>query len=184
MIQNDNNGKTFDNSGKFNLIEDSPAEKEFKRVNIFQPKPKGFVIFDTFNNKFFPIDLVKIDKTEFDLKAYIQYFHKTYGGSPESNLFMPFHFCVELVGKQYYPIQLRPIYYKSKIPGFEDYISICIMGDSNVDVYPHTMYKVIAHTIMNSFHYIPGIKLDPSETTTYHNLGKQFKLDQLKKHYR
>ena len=168
----------------YDFAKNSNAEKEFKRVNIFQPKPKGFIIFDTFNNSFFPIDLVTIDKIDFNFKNYVKEFHKLYGGSAETDLFMPFHFCVELIGKQYYPIQTRPIYYRSKIPEYSDYISICIMGDSNIDVYPHFMYKVLAHTIMNSFHYIPGIKLNPDEHTIYHNLGKQFKIDQIKKHFR
>ena len=168
----------------FHMSDNLEYEKEFNKANIFRPKPKGILIFDSFNNKFFPLDIVAIDKGDFNLKSYISQFRRTYGGNESSDIFMPFHYSVELIGKTYFPIQTRPIMYRSKVPGYEEYITVCILGDSNIDVYPHSLYKIIAHTILNSLHYIPSFKLDPSEHTEYHHMGKQFKIEQLKKHFR
>ena len=164
--------------------EEQLSEREFIKSNIFRPKPKGILIFDSFNNKFFPLAIVAIDKGDFNLKAYIQEFRRKYGGSDSQDLFMPFHYSIELIGKSYFPVQTRPIMYRSKVPGYEDYITICILGDSNIDVYSHTLYKIIAHTVLNSLHYIPSFSLDPNGKTEYHKLGAQFKIEQLKKHFR
>lgn len=97
---------------------------------------------------------------------------------------MPWHYTVELIAKNYNIINTRPIMYKSLIPEFEDYISICIVGDSNKDIYSPELYKVIAHTVMNPIHYIPGWRLNPDGNTQFHNLSKNFKTAQLEKNYR
>lgn len=162
----------------------SNYEKEFNKANLFRPRPKGVIIFDSYNNEFFPIDLIQIDKSDFNLKHYITEFRKKYGGSESQDLYMPFHFSVELIGKQYFPIMTRPITYRSNVPGYEDYITICIMGDSKIDVYPHVLYKILAHTIINGIKYIPTFKMNLELDMTYHKLGDQFKIEQLKKHFR
>ena len=46
---------------------DISAEKEFKRVATFKRKPEGIIIFDSYNNEWFPLKLVKIDKVDFSL---------------------------------------------------------------------------------------------------------------------
>lgn len=174
---------TTKNSG-FYMSDNLEYEKEYNKANVFRPKPKGILIFDSFNNSFFPLDIVTIDKGDFNLKSYISEFRKRYGGSESQDLFMPFHYSVELIGKTYFPVQTRPIMYRSKVPGYEEYITICIMGNSEIDVYPHSLYKILAHTIINSLHYIPSFSLDPNGKTEYHKLGVQFKVEQLKKHFR
>jgi hypothetical protein len=160
------------------------AEKEFKRVASFIRKPKGIILFDSYNNEWFPTKIVTFDTTEFNLRKVKDDFHRQYGGSSASELFMPYHYFVEFIGKDYFPIQTRPIMYKSLIPGYEEYISVCIAGNSEEDIYPHQLYKMIAHLVLNSLHYIPGWKLNPESTIEYHNLGKQFKISQLEKHFR
>jgi len=162
---------------------DLSAEKEFKRVAVM-PKPRGFIVFDSFNNEWFPLSTVTVDKTTFNLRLLKDEFHRTYGGSSYQELFMPFHYSVELIGKNYYCTSTRPINYKSLIPGYEEYISICIVGDSNLDIYSPDFYKVIAHTVMNPLHYIQGWRLNPADKTTFHNLGSGFKEKQLEKNFR
>lgn len=163
---------------------DISAEKEFKRVATFKKKPDGFIIFDSYNNEWFPLKSVTVDKVDFNLKSIKDEFHRKYGGSVMQEIFLPWHFSVEFISKNYYCINTRPIMYKSLIPGYENYISICIVGDSNLDIYSPEFYKVIAHTIMNPIHYIPGWKLDPDGYTKYHNLGSSFKENNLEKNFR
>lgn len=165
---------------KYDLV----AEKEFKRVATIKGKPKGFLIFDSYNNEWFPLTAVSVDKVTFNLRILKDEFHRKFGGSSSQELFMPWHYTIELIGKNYFPISTRPLTYKSLIPGYEDYISICIVGDSKIDIYSPDFYKVIAHTVMNPLHYLTSWKLNPNDYTTYHNLGKGFKNQQLEKNFR
>ncbi len=167
-----------------NYTYDMSNEKEFKRVGIFKRPPIGFLIFDSYNNEWFPLKTVKLDKSTFSLRLLKDEFHREYGGSATLELFMPFHYLVEFIGKNYNAIVTRPINYKSLIPGYENYITICIAGDSNSDLYAPDIYKTIAHEIMNPIHYIPGWKLNPDGSTTYHNLAKSFKTSILEKNFR
>lgn len=163
---------------------DISAEREFKRVATFKRPPKGFIIFDSYNNEWFPLKLVTVDKVDFNLRILKDEFHRTFGGSAMQEIFMPWHYTVELISKNYYCLSTRPIMYKSLIPEYEDYITICVVGDSNIDIYSPEFYKVIAHTVMNPLHYMPGWKLNPSDYTTFHNLGSGFKESQLIKNFR
>jgi len=160
------------------------AEREFKRVATFKRPPEGFIIMDSYNNDFFPMKQVQIDSSIFNLKVVKDEFHRTYGGSNTSEIFMPFHYSIEMINKNYYVVNNRPIMYKSLIPDYENYISICIIGDTNKDLYSPELYKVMAHMIMNPLHYIQGWRLNPDGHTTYHNLGNHFKKDLLEKHFR
>ena len=163
---------------------DASAEKEFKRIATFKRKPKGFIIFDSYNNEWFPLKMVTVDKTTFDLRILKDEFHRTYGGSAAQDIFMPWHYNIELTGKNYYITSTRPITYKSLIPEYEDYISICITGNSDVDIYSPEFYKVMAHTAMNPLHYITGWRLNPESNTVFHNLGSGFRESQLQKNFR
>lgn len=163
---------------------DISAEKEFKRVATFKRPPKGFIIFDSYNNEWFPLKIVKVDKVGFDLRVVKDEFHRTYGGSSMTEIFMPWHYSIEFIGKNYFVNSSRPIMYKSLIPGYEDYITICIIGDSNTDIYSPEFYKIIAHTIMNPIHYIPGWRLNPDGNTEFHNLGSGFREVNLTKNFR
>ncbi len=163
---------------------DVSAEKEFKRVSTFKKRPEGFIIFDSYNNEWFPLKLIKVDKVDFNLRVMKDEFHRIYGGSSMTDIFMPWHYNVEFIGKNYYINSTRPIMYKSLIPGYENYITICITGDSNIDIYSPEFYKVIAHTVMNPLHYMPGWRLNPDSHTEFHNLGSGFKENNLKKNFR
>ena len=158
---------------------DHSSEKDFKRNAILKKRPKGIIIFDTFNNEWFPLEAVEIDTNMYNLRVLKDEFHRIYGGSAIEDLFMPWHYTVEFIGKSYNVSSTRPIMYKSLIPGYEEYISVCIVGNSNKDMYTKELYKVIAATCLNSLHYIPGWRLNPDGNTQYLNLGKNFKVNQL-----
>ncbi|MFA7129165.1 MAG: hypothetical protein WC136_08355 [Sphaerochaeta sp.] len=158
-------------------------EKEFKRNGTFKRKPKGIIIFDSYNNKWFPLETVKVDSVMFNTRTIRDEFHRNYGGNSKTEIFTPWHYSIEFVGKNYYCLQSRPITYKSLIPEYEDYITICIVGDSNADIYSPEIYKTIAHTIINPLHYLIGWHIKPDDTL-YHNLGKNFKIHQLQNFFR
>jgi len=156
-------------------------EKEFKSGAIFKRAPKGIIIFDTFNNRWFPIDTVKIDTNMYNMRIIKDDFHHIYGGSSRDNIFLPWHYSVEFIGKSYISSVSRPIMYKSLIPGYEEYISICLVGDTNSDMYTKELYKVIAHNIINSFRYIPGWNINVVDNTELLDIGSSFNESELRK---
>ncbi len=163
---------------------DTKAEKDYKIIANFKRPPKGIIIFDSFNNEWFPSKAIKIDNNQFNLRTLKDDFHREFGGDSKNDLFMPWHYQMEFTGKDYFATSTRPITYKSLIPGYEDYISVCIMGDSTNDIYPKNLYKIIAHQLLNPLHYIPGWKLNPKGKTEFHNLGEAFVERLLEKEFR
>jgi hypothetical protein len=158
---------------KYNLAE----EKEFKKTNIFEHKPDGFVIIDSYNNPIFPTTVVDLDNSKFSYPAIKQELkRKNWFG-----YFTPWHYWVEFVELDYIAIQGRPINYKNVLPGFENHIVICIAGNSKNDIYMSSLYKCLADIIISSIHYIPSWKLDPLHHITLINIGKSFDENQLLK---
>jgi len=153
---------------------DQSAERDFKRSAIFKSIPKGIIISDTYNNEWFPFSIVDIDNNKFNLRLIKDEFHRKFGGSTKEDIFMPWHYTVEFVGKNYNVSSSRPIMYKSLIPGYEDYISVFIIGNSKNDLYTKELYNVIAHMVLNSLRLLPGWRLDISDKIIYHNLGNNF----------
>lgn len=160
----------------FNLTE----ENEFKKSNIFSTIPKGIVIFDSYNNPFFPLTYIDVDDSKFSYTN-IKNELKQKGWLAE---FMPWHYWVEYVNNEYIVLQSRPLHYKTQLPGFEQYICICLAGNSKSDIYNKKLYKSLAHLIMNSLRYIPGWKINTNEQTILLNLGKHFDENQLIKYLR
>jgi len=163
-------------SFKYDLTE----EKEFKRSNIFEPKPNGFIIFDSYNNPFYPLREVDLD----DSKLSYQYIKQELKRKNWQGNFMPWHYWVEMIGTEYIIIQSRPLNYKTQLIGHEDKIAICIAGNSRNDIYMKKLYQSIADIIMNSLHYLPSWKLQAQDHTTLINLGKSFDEFQLSKYLR
>jgi hypothetical protein len=165
-------------------INDS-VETSFKQTNIIRGTPKGILIIDSFNNDFFPLNLIDIDTSIFTLPNLKDQYHQEYkAGTPMTHLFMPWHYTVELAKRTYFATATRPLTYKSLLPGYENHIIICIQGNTYNDMYTHNMYKTIAHTIINPLKFIPSWKLKGKENITYHNIGPNFKINQLEKELR
>ena len=181
---NDHEHDLPDESKTFKYVYDSAAETDFKKSGMLRRTPMGIIIFDSYNNPWFPMTSVTVDKNNFSLRLLRSEFHQKFGGSSFTDLYMPWHFTVELIDRNYYVISSRPLGYKSLIPEYEDYISVCIAGDSNIDVYPAELYKMISNMIINPMHYMPGWRINPYNNISTINIGKNFRYSQLSKNFK
>lgn len=129
---------------------DINLEKKYVKANIFDGPAFGFVIMDTLNNPEFPIAATILDKTKFDSTTILKEYRKVYRLT-KMEIFMPWHFQVELVDRDYIIQNTRPINYKTPFKEFENYIIICLVGNSNEDVYMPDIYKKIANICIKPF---------------------------------
>jgi len=134
--------------------------------------PKGWLIMDTFNNPFFPLDVIQVDTERFDLDKIKTDYHKYYGGKPD-DLFLPWHYTIEYVQGRPYIINTRPFNYLSTIKSYEKHLSIMIIGDSNKDIYSPKFYQTIANLI-NPFRYMRGFYLSNQKNIFEFKTGENF----------
>ncbi len=156
------------------------AENRFKRTNLMKARPKGWLIADSWNNTAFPMDIFQIDTMKFDTSRLGDWFHQKYGGS-KRDLFLPWHYIVELVDSKPYVIQTRPLMYKSNVPGFKNHYTVMIVGDGNQDIYPGSLYRMIAHMIINPAKYMIGMRIPNSKENFTFQTGKNFDWNMLLK---
>lgn len=156
---------------------DRNLEQKFVKSNVFDVLAQGFVIMDTMNNPKFPIDAILMDRTKFDSTTILKEYRKAYKMT-KSEIFMPWHFQVELVDRDYVIQNTRPINYKTPFKEWEEYICICIVGNSNDDVYMPDIYKKIANICIKPFSR--GNSLKVPETIKYLT-GKSFMVNQMDK---
>ena len=156
---------------------DKNLEQKFVKANVFDTVAQGFVIMDTMNNPQFPLADVLLDRTKFDSSTIINEYRKAYGMS-KSEIFMPWHFQVELVNKDYVIQNTRPINYKTPFKDWNQYIVICVVGNSNEDVYMPDIYKKIANLCIKPFSR--GQVNHVRENITYLT-GKAFMKQQIEK---
>jgi hypothetical protein len=159
---------------------DAYAENRYKKSNMFKVRPKGWLIMDSWNNKAFPMSVFEIDTMKFNTSKLGDEFHRKFGGN-KRDLFLPWHWVVELVDEKPYVIQTRPPFYYSGIPGYKNYYTIMIIGNSNVDIYPGLFYKAIAHQIINPWHAIPSVRVPNSKEDFVLWTGKNFDFNNLLK---
>ena len=75
------------------------TEIQYTKNNYYE-KPEGWVIMDSWNNPFFPIQNTKnIMTSEFNLPELRKIFHMEYNGRPE-DLFLPWHWTIEIVNEK------------------------------------------------------------------------------------
>ncbi len=161
-------------------LPDAYAENRFKRTNLMKSRPKGWLIADTWNNEAFPMDIFQIDTMKFNTSKLADWFHQKYGGS-KRDLFLPWHYIVELVDSKPYVIQARPLMYRSNIPGFKDHYTILIIGDGNQDIYPGLFYKQMAHMCINPMKYMIGARIPNSKENFTLQTGSNFDLNKILK---
>jgi len=155
-------------------------ENAFKRNKMILNKPKGWIIMDTWNNKYFPMRTYQVDTMSFNASKVSDHFHEYYGGS-KRDLFLPWHFIVEMVDGKPMVLSTRPFLYKSGFKGYEDYLTILIIGDSNKDIYPGKFYKQIAHMIMNQFKFLKNYYIHNDSSNITYWTGTNFKPNELEK---
>jgi hypothetical protein len=161
-------------------VVETGAENRFKQTNMIKTRPKGWLIMDSWNNKFFPTTLFSVDTMKFNTEKLARDFHQHYGGSVR-DLFLPWHWTVELINGNPFVVQTRPPMYKSNIPGYQNYFTIMIIGDSNQDLYTGQFYKQIAHMIINPWKHIPSVRVPNSKENFTFWTGKNFYEDNLLK---
>jgi hypothetical protein len=152
---------------------DANLENRFKQTNMMRTRPKGWLIMDTWNNKPFPMDIIPVDTMKFDTTRVSKEFHRKYGGS-NMDLFLPWHWTVELVDGKPIVLQTRPPMYKSNIPEYKYHMTIMIIGDGNQDLYPGHFYKQIAHMIINPWKFMAGVRMSNNLETFEFQTGKNF----------
>lgn len=158
---------------------DLNLEKKYVKANIFDGPASGFVIMDTLNNPKFPIAATILDRTKFDTTTILKEYRKVYGIT-KSEIFMPWHFQVELVDRDYIIQNTRPINYKTPFKEYNDRIIICLVGNSQEDVYMPDIYKKIANICIKPFSNgrIEKVPIDNIKFLT----GKAFMKNMLFKH--
>ena len=159
-------------------LPDSFSENRFKQTSMMKTRPQGWLVMDSWNNESFPMDIFSIDTMKFNTKRLSDDFHQRYGGS-KRDLFLPWHYVVELVDSKPFVIQTRPIMYKSGIPGFKKHLTIMLIGDGNQDIYSGLLYKMIAHTIINPMKHLPSVRAPNSKENFTFQTGKNFDRDKL-----
>jgi len=152
------------------------GEREFKKNKIFETIPKGIIITDTYNCPRFPLQDIEIDKSNIVELSKLRREYISEYNARISN-FLPYHFTIEYIKNRYETFTTRPLMYKSLVYGYENYITVAIVGDSNKDVYSKHIYIEILNTI-NSFRLLPGWRLRDIQ---FVNLGPNFQQEQILK---
>lgn len=175
--------------------------------NKIPTRPQGIIICDTVNNPIFPIDKPFLDSAKFDLPDIKLKFKSYYVGMDFD--FLPWHYVVEIINGKYYFFQTRPIDMRFPINNIEfldlletnrqylkinkttetfikhqpfdicDAIHVCIIGDTNLDVYIERLYEMIgricAGPILRYFKLPSSINL----RVINFNLGNKFIFEKL-----
>ena len=186
-------GKSTD----FSFVDDEEMTKSFFY------KPLGILVQDSFNNPFFPINpLPKIDTSKLDLLDLTRFFKEKYIRLKESQLFLPWHYCVEMVNDQYFVFNTRPI--NMKFPkknihflnhpiretwdsvtttfmennqfDISEAIHVCIIGDTKSDVYPRKIYESIGRICVAPICQYFRINRVMNQDIVGLNLGTRFQM--------
>ncbi|MEM4385289.1 MAG: hypothetical protein QXD03_01940 [Candidatus Anstonellales archaeon] len=137
-------------------------DKRTSSAVIKHPRNISIIIQDTYNNPFFPIPRPRLDSSDFDTMYVYNYFRSYY--SSFKLMMLPWHYLIEFCEFKYIAINTRPLDMRfplessyvienvsltedekdifSKID-ISDSIHICIVGDTNRDIYPSDFYKTI-----------------------------------------
>lgn len=175
-------------------------------------KPQGIIITDTVNNPVFPIDIPIIDDSKFNLPNVKKRFQLFY--CPIGLVYLPWHYVVEIINGKYYFFNTRPVNMKFPVttmelnellsfnrqylnitdstdqflknPQFEiaNALHICIIGDSNYDVYMDDLYQNISRICIEP--YLDYFKLgkEINIKVINFNLGKKFLFEKLQTYIR
>ncbi len=156
------------------------VENRFKQTHMMKTRPKGWLIADSWNNEAFPMDIFAVDTMKFNVEKLATSFHQVYGGSVR-DLFLPWHYIIDLVNSKPFVVQTRPLMYKSNVPGFKNHYTILLIGDGNQDIYPGSVYRQMSHMIINPMKYMIGARVPNSKENFTLQTGKNFDLNKILK---
>lgn len=186
---------------------DISSRDDISRRNHITGKPLGVLIQDTYNNPFFPIRPSPIiDTSKLDLIEVQQRYRELY--LKRQSYFLPWHFCIEMVNDRYFVFNTRPINLKFPINSNQakksltdnwevdtiafmdmnifditDAIHVCIVGDSNKDIYTKQFYEIMGRTAIVpivEYFKLPGLY----QRIFTLNTGRKFNFDIISKFIR
>ena len=181
-------------------------------INKFKLRPQGIIVTDSYNNPFFPIrPMPRLDTSKLDTPEVYRRYRELH--SEKDSLFLPWHFCVELYQTRYLVLNTRPLDMKfplttdealkvvdpkvkqtwddklksfmtNKLFDISDAIHICVIGDSNIDVYTKRTYEIIGRTCT-----VPTLRREKLPSGMYQrvfdfNMGERFNLKMISKFIR
>lgn len=175
--------------------------------NKIKLHPQGVIICDTVNNPIFPIDLPIIDDSKFNLPDIKSRFQSYYCSLDFD--FLPWHYLVEMIQGKYYFFQTRPLDMRFPIdnielkdllktnrqylhltkstedflesPAFDiqNAIHICIVGDTNKDVYLEKLYEMIGRVCCGPILRYFKLPTSVNQRVINFNLGNKFVFNKL-----
>jgi hypothetical protein len=176
--------------------------------NKFTTKPQGFIIQDSYNNPFLPVrPRPRVDTSKMDLIELFKRVRENYGRF--SMNFLPWHYVVEFIKDRYYVFNTRPsdfkypltnnevekfverkkswdnitkLFMQDKIFDISEAIHICIIGDSNVDIYTKKIYELIGRTCIVPYVRYFKIPQGVFQRLFPLNIGRKFNIDYISKH--
>ncbi len=189
-------------------IERLDSSKDSASVsNKFTTYPQGFLIQDSYNNPFLPVrPRPRIDTSKMDLIELYKRVRENYGRF--SMDYLPWHFVCELVKDRYYVFNTRPVdlrfplmskqvekkkeltenwdavtqlFMKNKIFDISEAIHICVIGDSNIDIYTKKTYEKIGRSCIVPYLRYFRLTSGLFQRTFPLNLGKKFNINLLTK---
>ncbi|MFW6219393.1 MAG: hypothetical protein ACOC33_00865 [bacterium] len=174
--------------------------------NKFRTRPQGVIIQDTYNNFIMPIrPNPRIDTSKFDLLEVIKTYRTLY--TQFNPILLPWHYCVEMVQDKYFVFNTRPIdmqypldsntvlkyanagrwdkethdFFDRNIVDVSQCLHICLVGDTNLDVYPNKLYTLLGRLCMGPiFGYLKIIR-GSTQNVFPLNIGKRFNTSILNK---
>lgn len=170
-----NNQITLEEASKSRI---SDSKNKISLSNKFINRPKGFILSDSYNHFVFPITpKPTLDTSKFDLSEVYKRYRELYSNS--KSIYLPWHFSCEMIGSSYYIFNTRPLdlkfpltskesiqwqneynfewdkitelFFKDHPFDIEDAIHICIVGNTNIDIYTRVLYKSIGTTCILPF---------------------------------
>ena len=152
----------------------SDYEVRFNRAACMKHAPIGTLICDSYNNEWYPMKLVHQD-TKKSLVSTIMAEYRLNYSATNTNIYLPWHYIVEMIDNDYYLINTRPLLYKTLIAGEEYKISICIIGDTNNEILLPKIYSQIS-SVLNSCSMNPAWRPTAFafNKINFHNLGAEF----------
>lgn len=179
----------------------SNVDEQPSLINKFTTRPQGFLIYDTYNNPFFPISDIIIDTAKPDIIKIFKIFRSEYSSFKASML--PWHFMIDFIQNEYFIFNTRPLDMKypiNNIKFIEDYdtnklddigkkffkdvpfdiseaIHIVLIGDSNKDVYTKKLYEKIGRFCIVPFIRYFHLTQGKYQTIFPINLSTRFNLD-------
>jgi len=167
------------------MITSNPAlEKKFSTNGLFDGRPEGIMICDSFNNGVFKFEQSLLDTARPDWPRVWSEYLKKYSLIDRA-IFFPTHFVLDTINDLPQVIATRPISYKSLMPEFENWVAVMLIGDSNRDVYTPRYYRAISDLIINPIlKGIVGWRETPQleKNVICHRLGTNFNENLLKRY--